>query len=330
MKLRMPINILVAAMILLLSPSMFPCFLFSVEGKWKVVSTGEGGTFMAVHFFNDHDGIAITLWSIETTQTGGKVWTESIGDDSSRAYYGLLFVSDRVGFIVGGKRVGGKTVPLILRSEDGGKTWNEAVVPTDLSLPQSARPVLQDIAFCGPNVAWAAGDGVIFRSRDGGLNWENRQTKYSEAFYGIACEDSEHVIAVGRDGLIVRTTDGGISWDSIQSPSNGHNIRIRINGNDGWIVGGLAEKGVLLRSYDAGQSWKIQDLPQSEFLVGILLKGKSGWIVGVDGTILQTSDGGETWSKAQSPTKNALGCIFVSSNGEVWIAGDKRTLLRFY
>ena len=222
-------NMLLTVTILLMAQPMFACRVFSPGGQWKAITTGEEGTFLAVHFFNDRDGIAITLWSIETTQIGGKVWTENIGEDSSRAYFGLLFVSDQVGFVVGGKIVGRTTIPMILRTDDGGRTWNEAAVPTDFSLPPSARPSLQDISFCGPKVAWAAGYGVILRSGDGGLTWETLRTQDGEGFYGIACQDSEHAIAVGRNGLIVRTANGGASWDSIQSPSDGHNMKIRMN-----------------------------------------------------------------------------------------------------
>jgi photosystem II stability/assembly factor-like uncharacterized protein len=79
-----------------------------------------------------------------------------------------------------------------------------------------------------------------------------------------------------------------------------------------FIVG---SKAMLLTSTDQGKSWLQRtlkeregpDLLQDSDLYGIhfIPGGKVGWIVGEDGVIQKTTDGGDTWTRQESP--NARG-----------------------
>jgi photosystem II stability/assembly factor-like uncharacterized protein len=88
-------------------------------------------------------------------------------------------------------------------------------------------------------------------------------------------------------------------------------------------------RSVLLHNPDAGAHWQSQLLDISETLFDIYLTGTRGWIVGANGTILQTVNGGQTWERHESPTKNNLMGLFFLTPHQGWAAGDKQTVLRF-
>lgn len=52
------------------------------------------------------------------------------------------------------------------------------------------------------------------------------------------------------------------------------------------------------------------------------------WSVGTIGTILKTSDGGNTWTKQTSGTSRTLTCVFFTDASNGWVAGDSGTVLR--
>jgi photosystem II stability/assembly factor-like uncharacterized protein len=56
--------------------------------------------------------------------------------------------------------------------------------------------------------------------------------------------------------------------------------------------------------------------------------GKHLWVVGQNGTILESDDGGATWTARNSGTTNNLWSIFGTSGGQhLWAVGDHGTIL---
>jgi photosystem II stability/assembly factor-like uncharacterized protein len=100
------------------------------------------------------------------------------------------------------------------------------------------------------------------------------------------------------------------------------------NDRVGWAVG----SGLILHTVNSGESWEIQrPYNKDETLFSIAcLSPERAWVVGTDGLILQTKDGGKTWSQQDSGTKlNLVRVRFFGSDG--WITGGmagKGILLR--
>jgi len=68
------------------------------------------------------------------------------------------------------------------------------------------------------------------------------------------------------------------------------------------VVGRFGEGGALYATHDAGANWiKLQPPTRYLLLGGAFIDESSGWLVGAGATILQTSDGGETWHRSQTP-----------------------------
>ena len=111
-------------------------------------------------------------------------------------------------------------------------------------------------------------------------------------------------------------------WDSL------FGVAFGATGNP-FVVGA---KGTLLESHDDGKTWTRRQLgdpvePRDLYSVRFAPDRKTGWIVGEDGTIFQTKDGGRNWEKQQSPVKDSLFKVAVTSANAACAVGANGILL---
>ena len=301
--------------------------------RWQLLhadNVSDGVAIFALSFSEANHGWALTPLQLLETVDGGQTWTEQMtSEGAEKAFYSLTFIEPATGFIVGAQRKGDGYTALILRTTNGGKTWQESPVNVAPVQDIHAPHGLHSISFCGPRFGWAAGSSLILHTTNGGQTWETqRGGNNKETLFSVACVSPERAWAVGIDGLILQTADGGQSWHRQSSGTTDTLVRVRFFGDNGWIVGGLAGKGTLLRTRDGGATWEQMSLKSSEGLTDIYMNGQQGWIVGTNGTILHTKDGGQTWQQEISPTNNSLTTIFFLNQQQGWIGGDQRTILR--
>jgi len=300
--------------------------------KWQLITAGEHPhtpAFLAVSFTDRDHGWGLTPTVLFETNDGGRTWTSRFEDtDAKRTFFSLEFVNGLTGFIVGAQGTGTDRLPLILRTTDGGKSWQDTTIKLG-STAMNAALLMHAVSFCNPQMGWAVGSNVIVRTTNGGQTWETQRSNNEEILFSVACLSPDRASAVGQNGLILYTMDGGKTWDRQISGTTDNLARVRFFGDDGWIVGGMAGKSLLLRTRDAGANWRAQQLNLSEALFDIYFSGTRGWIVGANGTILKTTNGGQMWERQESSTKNNLMCLFFLSPHQGWAGGDKQTLLRF-
>jgi photosystem II stability/assembly factor-like uncharacterized protein len=303
-------------------------------GKWDLVSSdvvSDGVPILALHFHDKNDGFALTPSELAILADQGNKWTTILSNpNGDRAFYSLVFVKRNTGFIVGAQKRSDGFAPLILQTADGGTTWEDRYVDVpsvkNIHTPHS----LNAITFCGGNIGWAVGDGLIVGTTDGGKTWNTqRNGNPNERLFGIGCASPQRAWAAGPDGLLLRTSDAGKTWSRQEIDPKYALVRVRFFGEDGWILGDVAGHGLLLRTNDGGSTWRPQAIDTSESLFDIYMNGKQGWVVGSNGTISRSTDRGQSWQKQQSPTTNDLACLFFLSPNEGWAGGAKRTLLRF-
>jgi len=232
----------------------------------------------------------------------------------------------------------------VLRSVDGGLTWQARPVPGADSLE------FRDIHAASADVAWAlsAGPGErsrIFHTRDGGATWtEQFRNRDPDAFYdcfaffdgrrGIAYSDASG----GRTNLLA-TTDGGTSWSllpasAVPAPLEGEGAFAASGGcvvahgdRHAWVaLGGPGAR--LFRSTDGGTSWSLHDTPivrgaAAGSTAASFLSADRGIIVGgridaytsdtASAAVAVTRDGGATWTLASRPPRP--GALF----GVTWL-----------
>jgi photosystem II stability/assembly factor-like uncharacterized protein len=223
---------------------------------------------------------------------------------------------------------------IIYHSSDGGESWTKQ----DSGVKDS-EAILCDGVFLDTKNGWVVGiRGTILHTTDGGSTWTRQNTGTDRHLFGICFTDNEYGWAVGEWGAIIHTTDGGKTWQKQGEEFDRmlNNITF-VDRKEGWIVG---ERGVIMHTTDGGASWSTQ-LPKAfervdeeeellnpaPSLFGVCFTDRNnGWACGIDGTIIRTTDGGQTWEELSSGTGKTLYTIFIKY-GKGWIVGDKGTYI---
>jgi photosystem II stability/assembly factor-like uncharacterized protein len=101
----------------------------------------------------------------------------------------------------------GSTETQLFRTRDGGNTWR----------PSDAGDRIR-LVWTAPDAFFRADqDGTVYRSRDGGLRWEEVGRVTGEP-YKFKALDTEHLLLALSDGTIVETEDGGRTWTEAFRP----------------------------------------------------------------------------------------------------------------
>lgn len=229
---------------------------------------------------------------------------------------GLSAVSEQVAWASGADGT-------ILRTTDGGATWNAR------SIPGTGALDFRDIDAISDRIAYALSIGPgessrIYKTTDGGEHWTLQFAStdpqvfldamaFWDAQRGVAFSDS----ADGRF-VILTTANGGRAWDRVPAarlpaalPGEGafaaSGTNVAVSGRDRVWIGTTA--GRVLRSADAGRTWAIAATPihtaASAGIFSIAFRNSSeGIVVGGDskkpGAAVEnaatTRDGGATWT----------------------------------
>jgi hypothetical protein len=94
--------------------------------------------------------------------------------------------------------------------------------------------------------------GVIFRTTDGGANWEPQTSGTTDGLYSIHFINENTGWMAGAFGLILHTTDGGSNWDLQNNMSvTWLGSIFFIDENNGWTAGSF---GLILHTNSGGIS----------------------------------------------------------------------------
>jgi len=204
-------------------------------------------------------------------------------------------------------------------TRDGGQHW--------ASTWAGVYDHLQDAIALDEQTIVAVGNGnVILRSEDGGLGWQRVE--------GVQCRTSKQAAqdqagtdgslwTVGVMGTVLVSRDQGRSFQRAVEPEDMAWNDIGFSSDGMWLVG---EFGQILRSGD-GTTWEAVASSATESLMAVDFAGPRGVIVGLNGVMLETQDGGVTWSR--SPTTDPLPLYAVAVNGpeQVVVGGGRGSLL---
>jgi len=233
-----------------------------------------------------------------------------------------------------------------VRTLDGGRTWQSAVVPDADSLQ------FRDVQAVSPDTAYllSAGTGDqsrVYRTTDGGATWSLQFVNaVPEAFYDcFAFWDSAHGIAFSDavDGSFVALrTEDGIAWTAIPEeslppaqPGEGgfaaSGTCVVTQGDSTiWIGTGNASVARVLRSDDRGRTWTSADSPIvageaagitsvafRDALHGVVVGGDIGVPDATGNRVARTEDGGRSWVPGgEPPFPGAVyGAAYVPASG---------------
>lgn len=255
--------------------------------------------------------------------TNAQSWTEQASgfSDASRGISDISIVNATT---VWGLAYDGSGAAAVVqeftKTTDGGVNWNPGLI--DIGDPALA---INNIIAIDADNAWvtalvpADGNGVTFRTYDGGLNWIQQnplgyQVTGESFLNGVHFFDENNGLTYGDPANgefeIYTTSDGGDNWTLVPAANipnplpgeygyNGGNVFI---GNTSYLV---TNKGRILKSTDMGLTWTAYQAPVTDFSS----TGQSARIafstpsnghmlktVGTTYTYYTTSDGAQTWS----------------------------------
>jgi photosystem II stability/assembly factor-like uncharacterized protein len=154
---------------------------------------------------------------------------------------------------------------------------------------------LPALVFIDDEHGWAAGDGVIVATSDGGQTWI-RQYDGAANITSLDFVGASDGWAVAPAGSLLRTTDGGQTWSEAGEPDERLLLQ-EVDFTDPEHGFGLAsvrngeDPGTVVGTVDGGETWTVvrTDVGRSLCVAG------SAMYVGAGSRVLRSTDGGSTW-----------------------------------
>jgi photosystem II stability/assembly factor-like uncharacterized protein len=322
--------------------------------RWREIGPYRGGRSVAVAGSVARPReywMGTTGGGVFKTTDGGLSWTP-VTDDYFGGTIGAIAVSPSNPDIV---YVGGGEFPIrgnvshgdgVWKTTDAGKTW------TFLGLAETRQIAKVRVHPTNPEIVYVAAQGQvwgsnaergIFRSRDGGKNWQKvlfrddstgaadlvmDPTNPNVLYAGFwqAHRRPWMLVSGGKGSGMFKSTDGGDTWTEL---TRNKGLPTGLWGNIGISVSGAnprrvyaiieAEEGGVFRSDDAGATWaRVNDerklRQRAWYYTKIYADPKNPDVVYASNVQFQVSrDGGKTWSNIRTG--------HVDSH-DLWIAPD--------
>ena len=242
---------------------------------------------------------------VYATADGGLSWTRAFTNDDPAAFYDCAAFSDALHGLAVSDPVDGKF--RLVGTSDGGASW----APVD----NSGMPAALDgeFGFAASGTCLTAGPGGggggtyylatggvdpgrVFRSRDGGRNWEVAETPVAggaaAGVFSVQFRDGRRGIAVGGDYTVPNGTAANAAWSE--------------DGGETWQLATALPSG-----YRSGSSW-------------VPGRCNVALAVGPTGSDI-TVDGGRTWRTFDGGTFDSVQC---PSRNVCWASGEKGRVAR--
>lgn len=266
-----------------------------------IVSTSDGGKTWSLqksgqklHLYDVSFCDARNGWTVGEngliihTMDGGKTWEQQQSGITGNLR-GVQCIDASIAWAAGHQGS-------LLKTVDSGKTWVQQNTVQDMlkQLNRKFLPSLFCVRFNDARNGYAVGHpGIILRTTDGGLTWQQQSSGTDVVLYKVAVLANNTAWIAGGAGVILHTTNGGATWVMQKS---GVNFMLNSIAFAGEVKGFAAGHKCILHTEDGGGTWSKYEIPLSRWLCGIsFMDALNGWAVGDSGTIYHTVDGGKDW-----------------------------------
>jgi len=194
----------------------------------------------------------------------------------------LDFIDSKIGFI-------GRTNTSMLKTEDGGQTWQQMLKQfTSSSQFHSVKFVNRDTAY-----AWKDYDS-LYKTTNRGLTWSSYRINWR--INGMSFPSSTDGYLVGESGVVYTTRNGGGTWSEGSFPEPGFNRNLNsvffLTPAIGFTVG---LHGQINKTVDGGVTWKRNALDLKD-IKAIAFPNTNVGYVGSGDHAFKTTDKGKTWT----------------------------------
>ena len=256
--------------------------LFSVtslpSGVWYAV--GVAGTLLS----SNNDGRTWKARKIAEAQPFG--WLD---------LYSVRFADEKHGWICGEQG-------LVLRTDDGGKTWRRQPTGVNEELYRLAPGDSKNAIAVGTN-------GIILYTNDGGEHWQANRQKGELDYFDATMPEAANGWVVGEFETILHTSDGGKTWETQRGGKRANfraaalfSISFR-DGQEGLVTG---QGGNFFSTSDRGKNWRSIPPTNDTSMYAARFVDRQIWIAGDDGTLLDMALDSAQKASAVHPTAATL------------------------
>ncbi len=242
------------------------------------------------------------------TDDGGQHWRQVAAPGKQVKRGSLYFLDAKQGWVIDSGTV--------RATGNGGKSWFEL---SRLAVATEGEFGIDGgrICFSDAQHGWLLLNGVVRGSSDGGHTWVQLQAGYQgDRWQGMQMLNAKEGWLVGvakngaGEGLAAYTDDGGKNWRRYVVGANSELNAVYFSDKSrGWAVGWDTSKsqqvvagpqlspGILYTTVNGGAKWDAQKLPAAaDSLVDIRMQGSRGLAAMLNGGVLQSLDGGRSWT----------------------------------
>lgn len=223
-------------------------------------------------------------------------------------------------------RAGNRTIAVgergvIVYSDDFGRNWRQATVPTSVSLTA--------IRFTTANSGWAVGHGgMILHTEDAGVHWTRQLDGNTLAKLAVDAAQAD----AAKPGANKKDTERQLA-DAQRLVTDGPDKPFLslyfTDERTGFVVGAY---GIIFRTEDAGKSWtpwmSHVDNPRGLHLYSIASDGKTLYLAGEQGLFLRSTDGGNKFTRVETPYRGTYFTMLALKSGEVILGGMRGNAYR--
>lgn len=274
--------------------------------------------FNSIKVFSKDTIVLSAMNFIMRTNNGGKNW-ELITSNLEKCIK-TFFINPNLGHAICGY-----WEPKILKTENGGLTWETTYLPD--------HGDLINLYFYNEQIGFVSSDyyGVL-KTIDGGKNWFNPTDNNLQYIYDFEFISEDIGYAGGNYGQIYKTLDGGVNWfksgfqDLLIGDSDIHSITFTDN-QTGYAVG---MHGRIYKTTNSAESWEPYSV--SYWHIGSLSFPSDSIGYATSSTnLLKTSDGGIHWNKLGIELSSSVSKLqFIDNNLGYWIEKNMFDKQRLY
>ncbi len=308
-----------------------------VNGGNPDLSVGSDFFPNTLHYFNSNTAVAFASYGANVIYTtdGGANWTNGTQAANTSWIYSMKFVKNStIGYANGG---GGE----VLKSINGGMSWSTVQSTLRNTQYGVDFSDIQNGLTCGNNgsiykttnggstysalstsvnvrltgiqkikntqTIYACGfGGTVIKSTNDGSTWSNLTTSVTADLNSLFFINKDTGIVVGNNGTILKTTNGGLNWLTINASTTAKLNRVKIKDVNVYIASDTISggNGVFYKSHNLGSTFNAISLPLfPESFFGLSFTNDStGYMCGTTGTIIKTTNYGQTWQQQLANT----------------------------